>query len=136
MLAPRKPHPGHPQQVEPVRAQQYSGAMAELVVEVHVPLVKSPDLQEDDYAFPWIDDVSEFVSELDETPKYDGATMYDDPEEWGEHYVFLLTGAPEDSMIRVANDLIQLPGVPVGSFAMVTDSDAATLGEGTRVELG
>ena len=56
------------------------------------------------------------VSELDETPKYDGATMYDDPEEWGEHYVFLLTGAPEDSMIRVANDLIQLPGVPVGSL--------------------
>ncbi len=118
------------------RARQYSGGMAELVVEVHVPLVKSADLQDGDYAFPWIDDVTEFVAQLDETPRYDGATMYDDSEEWSDHYVFFLAGAPEDSLIRAANDLIQLPGVPVGAFAMVTDADAATFGEGTRVELG
>ncbi len=110
--------------------------MGELVVEVHVPLTKSTEVVEGDYAFPWIDDVSEFVASLDETPKYDGATMHDDPEEWEGHYVFFLSGAPEVALIRAANDIGQLSGVPVGTFAMVTDSDASTYGEGIRVELG
>ena len=110
--------------------------MPELVVEVHVPLTKSVELDEGDYAFPWIDEVSEFVASLDETMKYDGAIQHDDPEEWEGHYVFFLSGATEDSLIRAANDIGQLSGVPVGTFAMVTDSDAATYGEGTRVELG
>ena len=53
--------------------------MGDLVVEVHVPLTKSTELEEGEYAFPWIDDISEFVASLDETPKYDGATTHDDP---------------------------------------------------------
>jgi hypothetical protein len=110
--------------------------MSELVVEVHVPLTRSVELDEGDYAFPWIDDVSEFVASLDEMPRYDGATMHDDPEEWEGHYLFFVAGAPEVALLRVANDISQLPGVPVGTFAMVTYSDAATYGEGTRVELG
>ncbi len=110
--------------------------MGELVVEVHVPLTKSIEIEEGEYAFPWIDDVSEFVADLDESPRYEGAEMHDDPEEWEGHYVFFLSGAPEEALLRVANDIGQLSGVPVGAFAMVTDSDAATYGEGTRVELG
>lgn len=110
--------------------------MGELVVEVHVPLTKSTEVEEGEYAFPWIDDVSAFVADLDETPKYDGATSHDDPEEWEGHYLFFLSGAPEDALIRAANDIGQLPGVPVGTFAIITDSDASTYGEGTRVELG
>lgn len=110
--------------------------MGELVVEVHVPLTKSTEIEGDDYAFPWIDDISEFVASLDETPKYDGATMHDDPEEFEGHYLFFLSGAPEDALLRAANDIGEMPGVPVGTFAMVTDSDASTYGEGDRVELG
>jgi hypothetical protein len=110
--------------------------MGEVIVEVHVPLTRAATLEEGEYAFPWIDDVSEFVANLDETEKYDGATIHDDPEEWEGHYLFFIAGASEDALLRVANDVSQLPGVPVGTFAMVTDSDASTYGEGTRVELG
>ena len=110
--------------------------MGDLVVEVHVPLTKSAELEEGEYAFPWIDDISEFVASLDETPKYDGATMHDDPEEWEGHYLFFVSGASEDALLRAANDISQMSGVPVGTFAMVTDSVASTYGEGTRVELG
>lgn len=110
--------------------------MSDLVVEVHVPLTRTPGLDDGDDAFPWIDDVSEFVRSLDETPTYDGAAMHDDPEEWEGHYVFFVGGASEDVLLRVANDISQLTGVPVGTFAMVTDSDASTYGEGIRVELG
>ena len=110
--------------------------MGDLVVEVHVPLTKSTELEEGEYAFPWIDDISEFVASLDETPRYDGATTHDDPEEWEGHYLFFVSGASEDALLRVANDISQMSGVPVGTFAMVTDSDASTYGEGTSVELG
>lgn len=110
--------------------------MGEPVVEVHVPLIKSNEIEDGEYAFPWIDDISDFVADLDETPKYDGASMHDDPEEWEGHYVFFISGAAEEALLRAANDISQLSGVPVGTFAMVTDSEAATYGEGTRVELG
>jgi hypothetical protein len=48
--------------------------------------------------------------------------------------VFYLTGAPVDRLLGVAASAAQLPGVPRGAFALVTD-DRAAAGKGRRVPL-
>ncbi len=109
--------------------------MAELVVEIHVPLTLPKELEDGEYPFPWIDDVMEFLAELEDDPRAGGAAMYDDGEEWEGDYVFFISGASEESLVAVARRIAQLPGVPTGTFAMVTDADAEEIGLGTRVEL-
>jgi hypothetical protein len=70
--------------------------MTMTVVEIHVPLMPVPGLGEDDYAFPWIEDVEEFLAGLEEAEEFDSG------EEWGEFYVFFVAGAPEEVLLAVA----------------------------------
>jgi hypothetical protein len=105
---------------------------AELVVEIHVPLVPGVGVPAEEYQFPWIDDVMVFLAEAEEN---DEAVVYDDGEEIGDEYVFFITGASENQLVAVAARIAGLPTVPAGAFAMVTDDAAGQVGLGTRVEL-
>jgi len=106
--------------------------MPELVVEIHVPLTRDPSIPEGEYAFPWIDDITDRLSELEE----DGvASTYDDGEEFGENYVFFITDADEAALLAAAGGIATMPGVPLGVYAMVTDSDAEEFGLGRRVDI-
>lgn len=103
--------------------------MAELIVEIHVPLVPSavPARQ---YPFPWIDSVMEYLAELDGT----SGEMYDDGEELGDEYVFFVSGARESDLLDIAKRVANLPGVPAGVHAVVTDAEAG-MGEGRRIDM-
>lgn len=103
--------------------------MAELLVEIHVPLTPS-GVSEGEYPFPWIDSVMEFLFELDGSK----GEMFDDGEEFGDEYLFFVHGAPETDLIALAREVAALPGVPSGVYATVTDTDA-DMGGGTRVDL-
>ncbi len=37
----------------------------EPIVEIHVPLTPTPGLGEDDYPYPWIDDIEDYLAQLD-----------------------------------------------------------------------
>jgi uncharacterized protein YciU (UPF0263 family) len=103
-----------------------------VVVEVHVPLAPDPHAADDDEPFPWIDEVIEFLLQLED----DGSLeMWDDGEEWEGHFVFSLADAPEAELLAAARSIAALPGVPSGVFAMVTTSGAEDYGQGTRVEI-
>ncbi|MCU1412054.1 MAG: hypothetical protein JWR04_2761 [Rhodoglobus sp.] len=106
-----------------------------LLVEVHIPLSLPKELEEGEEPFPWIDEVSEFLAELEDDPAAEGAAQYEDGEEFGDNYVFFLHGASEASLLAAATRIARMPGVPAGAFAMVTDTDAAEFGLGTRVDL-
>lgn len=103
--------------------------MPELLVEIHVPLTAS-DVPEGEYRFPWIDSVMEFLFELEG----DRGEMYDDGEEVGEEYLFFVSGASENDLIALARRVANLPGVPSGVYATVTDTEA-DMGGGRRVDL-
>jgi hypothetical protein len=104
----------------------------ELVVEVHIPMTPSKDVAEGEYAFPWIDDVMEYLVELEEAGE---VLIYDDGEEWGDYYVFFLTGSSEADLLATAVAIAERQGVPSGVYAMVTDSEAEAFGMGRRVDL-
>lgn len=106
--------------------------MSELIVEIHVPLVPTPGLDEGEYAFPWIDDVENFLFGLDGD---DRGERFDDGEELGEDYVFFIWQGTEDSLLGLARSIANIPGVPAGVFAVVTDTDSTELGSGRRVDL-
>ncbi len=107
--------------------------MPKLIVEVHVPLLPAPELAPGESSLNWIDDVEDFLAGLDK--ETDGAEDYDDGEEYGDVYVFFLTGTDEASVLRAASRLATLDRVPPGSFAMVTDDEAGEFGLGRRVDL-
>ncbi|MDM7855645.1 hypothetical protein [Cellulomonas alba] len=109
-----------------------STSTAELVVEIHVPLAPDPDATPGAYPFPWIDTVEDYLAGLDGS---DGAE-YDDGEEYGDEYLFFVAGAPEAALLELARRVALLPDVPVGVYAVVTDTVAPELGVGRRVELG
>lgn len=104
--------------------------MAELVVEIHVPLTPTADAGDDDYPFPWIDYVDEFLASLAGRE----GEQYDDGEEVGEEYVFFVSGAAELQLLALAQQVASLPGVPPGTYAVVTDT-SGLLSEGRRVDL-
>lgn len=55
------------------------------IVEIHVPLVPVEGLAPGSYPFPWIEQVEDFLVELEE----EGAVeVYDDGEEHGDAYIF------------------------------------------------
>ncbi|MEV6596830.1 hypothetical protein AB0M36_08205 [Actinoplanes sp. NPDC051346] len=117
-----------------VRSAPEGEEQARPVVEIHVPLEPAPGVGPDEYQYPWIDDVQDMVAELDEAA--DGAEEFDDGEEWGEHYVFFITGPDAQTLLAVASRLATLPRVPAGAFATVTDDQAGEVwGEGPRVPL-
>ena len=105
------------------------GAMPELIVEVHVPLQPAHGVRPSE----WIEEVEDFMAGLD--LESDGAEDYDDGEEFGEVYVFFLTGTDEAAVLRAASRVATLDRVPPGAFAMVTDDEAGEFGLGRRVEL-
>ena len=106
-----------------------------LLVEVHVPLTLPKELEDGEDPFPWIDQVSEFLADLGDDPSAEGAEQYDDGEEFGDNYVFFIYGASEAALLAAATRIARMPGVPAGAFAMVTDTEAAEFGLGTRVDL-
>ncbi|WP_244945492.1 hypothetical protein [Couchioplanes caeruleus] len=117
-----------------VRSAPQDAHRARPVVEIHVPLEPAPGVGPDEYPYPWIDDVQDIVTELDEAA--DGAEEFDDGEEWGEHYVFFITGPDVQTLLAVASRLATLPRVPPGAFATITDDQAGEVwGAGPRVPL-
>ena len=99
-----------------------------VVVEIHVPLSPAAG----DSAFPWVDDVEDFLAGLEE----DGTlAVYDDGEQDGEVFIFVVTGAPEADLLVAASRVAGLAGVPAGAFAVVTDDSATEFGSGRRVGL-
>ncbi|WP_248966215.1 hypothetical protein [Sphaerisporangium perillae] len=106
--------------------------MGTTVVEIHVPLREAPGLAETDYQFPWIDEIEEFLFRLEEQGEVE---VFDDGEEFGDVYVFFLSGADENALLTAASRAAALDGVPTGAFAMITDDEAAEFGLGRRIEL-
>ncbi|MFI7081444.1 hypothetical protein ACIBO1_29510 [Micromonospora sp. NPDC049903] len=97
------------------------------VVEIHVPLVPSPGLDPGVDAFPWIDQVEDFLVDLED----EGAVeVHDDGEELGDVYVFYIAGETEASLLTAASRVATLDGVPNGVFAIIN-------GDGTerRIDL-
>ncbi|MCI4066061.1 hypothetical protein MRQ36_27350 [Micromonospora sp. R77] len=106
--------------------------MPKMVVEIHIPLMADPGATDDEYRFPWIGDVQDFLADLEEQG---GVQEYDDGEEDGKVYVFFITGSSESALLRVASEVATLDRVPTGAFAIVTDDEAEELGMGRRVAL-
>ncbi|MCU1543164.1 MAG: hypothetical protein JWM50_1029 [Microbacteriaceae bacterium] len=102
------------------------------VVEIHVPLTPLIGLPEGEDPFPWIDEVMDYIADVDERGE---AALYDDGGEFGDVYVFLINAASEEKLLSVAARIADLPGVPAGVFAMVTDDEAEEFGQGRRVDL-
>jgi hypothetical protein len=102
------------------------------IVEIHIPLVPAEGLAPGSYPFPWIEQVEDFLSELEDEGT---AEVYDDGEEHGDVYVFFITGADEAALLAAASRVATLSGVPAGAFAMVTDDEAPEFGMGRRVDL-
>lgn len=102
----------------------------ELIVEVHVPLEKSPGIADDEYDFPYLETIEEYLFALDG----EHGEMYDDGESFGNEYLYFVSGASEAELLGLARQIASLPGVPTGIYATVTDSDA-DMGEGRVVEL-
>jgi hypothetical protein len=105
-------------------------AMPKTVVEIHVPLLPAPGLAADEYQFPWIDDVEDFLADLD-----GDVQGHDDGEEVGDVYVFFITGGSESALLRVASEVAALDRVPAGAVAVITDDEAEEFGVGRRVAL-
>jgi hypothetical protein len=105
----------------------------QLVVELHVPLTPTPGLGEDEYPFPWIDEIMDEVLALDEAGD---AWMFDDGEEDKGEYVFFIAANTEDAGFAVAARLAAMPGLPTGIYATVSSSDVQEFGFGRRVDLG
>jgi hypothetical protein len=53
----------------------------------------------------------------------------------GKAYVFVISGASEAKLLQVAARVAALPGVPAGTFAVVSESEAIEAGDGRRVDL-
>ena len=103
-----------------------------LLVEIHVPLTPTPDLPPGTYPLPWIEQVEDFLVELEE----DGAAgSYDEGTSFGDYFVFFLAGADEASLLAAGSRVAALNGVPAGAFALVTDTEAPDMGTGRRVDL-
>ncbi|MGN9796322.1 hypothetical protein ACTMTU_35275 [Streptomyces sp. OZ13] len=103
-----------------------------MVVEIHVPLLPTPNLADGAYPFRWIEEVDDFLAGLEDEGD---AEVFDDGEEDGDAYVFFVTGAGEDHLLTVASRVATLPGVPAGTFAVVSDDQAEEIGVGRRVTI-
>lgn len=107
--------------------------MAELVVEVHVPLTPTKGLGEGDYPFPFLETIEEFLFGLDDVEG--GGEIYDDGEELDGEYLYFVWQASESELIELARRIADLPGVPAGVYAVVTDSESQEMGTGEKVTL-
>lgn len=112
--------------------------MSEMVLEIHVPLTRAPgasdELDEDEYAFPWIDEIETLLAELDEPLE-----EHDAAEEWSNELgepeiLFFVTGGTEEELLAVARRIARLPAVPTGVYASEAEP-GGEFGEGRRIEL-
>ncbi|MEU4328499.1 hypothetical protein [Nonomuraea dietziae] len=106
--------------------------MATTVVEIHVPLREAPGLAQDEYPFPWIEKIEDFLGRMEDQGQVE---VFDDGEEFGDVYIFFIIGVEEDGLLAVASRVASLDGVSDGAFAMVTDDEAEEFGQGRRVKL-
>lgn len=107
--------------------------MAETIVEIHVPLVAATGLAAGVYQFPWIENVEDFLTDLEDRGEIE---VCDEGEECGGVYVFAISGADEAALLATASRVALLNRVPPGTFAVVTDDETDEIGQGRRVELG
>jgi hypothetical protein len=77
--------------------------------------------------------VGDFLDDLEEQGEVE---VFDDGEEYGDVYVFFVTGADEEALLSVASRVAASPQVPAGAFAVVSDDRAEEFGLGRRVALG
>lgn len=84
------------------------GFVATMVVAIHVPLSPTPNLSEGAYPYPWIEEVEDFLADLEDQGD---AEVFDDGEEDADAYVFFVTGAGEEDLLAVASRVATLPGV-------------------------
>ncbi|MGK5500863.1 hypothetical protein [Streptomyces sp. URMC 125] len=101
-----------------------------MVVEIHVPLLPTPNLPDGAYPFPWIEEIEDFLAGLEDQGNIE---IFDDGEEHGDAHVFFITGAGEAHLLAVASRVATLPGVPADTFAAVRDNEAEESGLGRRV---
>ncbi|PRY10488.1 hypothetical protein [Kineococcus rhizosphaerae] len=106
--------------------------MSQLVVEIHVPLTPAPTVTDDDYPYPWIEEVEDHLAELEEAGDLE---VHDDGEEIDDEYVFFITGGAEERLLRGASRIATRDGVPRGTYAVVSSDDAEDIGTGRRVDL-
>ncbi|MEW5536831.1 hypothetical protein [Streptomyces cyaneofuscatus] len=106
--------------------------MTATLVEIHVPLPPTPDPPDGSFPHAWIDQVEDFLVDLEDEG---GVEVHDEGEEYGDAYVFFVTGAAEEELLAVASRVATLPGVPAGAFAVVSDDEAEEFGQGRRVAL-
>ena len=106
--------------------------MTTTILEIHVPLRRAPGIPDSEYGYPWIDDIEEFLSGLEEQGEVE---VFDDGEEFGDVYIFFITGGTEDALLHVASRAAALDRVPAGVFAMITDDAAPEFGLGRRADL-
>ncbi|WP_245703849.1 hypothetical protein, partial [Streptomyces lushanensis] len=78
-----------------------------MVVEIHVPLLPMPDLPDSSYPFPWIEEVEDFLSGLEDQGDVE---VFGEGEEDGDVYVFFLTGTGEEDLLVVASRVATLHG--------------------------
>ncbi|EDY56543.1 aspartyl/glutamyl-tRNA amidotransferase subunit B [Streptomyces sviceus ATCC 29083] len=97
-----------------------------------MPLLPTPDLPDGSYPFPWIEDVEDFLSGLEDQGDVE---VFDEGEEDGDLYVFFVTGAGERDLLAVASRVATLPGVPAGAVAVLSNDEAEEFGLGRRVVL-
>ncbi len=107
--------------------------MTQMVVEIHIPLVPTAGVPEDEYQYPWIDSVAELLCERPE--ELAPVQAFDDGEEEGEVYIFFITGADEPELLAAATRIAGLPGVPANCFAVISNDEAEEFGQGRRVDL-
>jgi hypothetical protein len=118
--------------------------MAQLIVEIHIPLVETrvrllDDLESEvasepglEVEFSWIAAVEEYLAKREESGEFE---VYDDGEELGGDYLFFLTGADEQTLLSIAADVARLRGIPPGAYAIVTDDEADEPGVGRHEPL-
>ncbi len=108
------------------------GAVPTMVVEIHVPLLPTPNPPEGAYPFPWIEEIEHLLADLEGQGDVE---VFEDGEEHEDAYVFFVAGAGEEEMLAVASRVATLSGVPAGTFAGVSDDEAEEFGLGRHVAL-
>ncbi|WP_252126582.1 hypothetical protein [Streptomyces sp. MBT84] len=97
-----------------------------------VSLEARQDSENSSYPFPWIEEVEDFSSDLEDQGDME---VSDGGEEHGDVYVAFLAGTGEGALLAVASRVATSPGVSAGANAVVSDDEAEEFGLGLRVVL-